>query len=272
MFTHRSKRCILFEEIAERVWDDIAMQRTAGVQPQEPGVTSLIIALIRTAYNNDNHIGVWSNPAYNEPVNGGDIDVFVEARPNQFVWYSMQAKILKVNGRYMAMCHHGDYQWIKLRRLSGNGGCIPYFLLYNGDSHYTYQGIDKCNRRFNEKQFGCSLVTLEKIEEKSILEDGRCAPPHFYDFHPDDAEPWRILTCCKQPNIKNTFRLDQIKDYTEPYRLISELQPLGMEEEELFSSFDGEGSNKLSNIAKEFDHKPEHVLLFRRTTFPPDLN
>ena len=267
MFVSNSKRCHLFESIAERTWDYVARQRAALVEPNEPGITSSIIGDVRTVYINDNHVGVWANPGYQENINGSDIDIFVESTPNNFVWYALQAKALKINGRYMAMCHHGDYQWIKLRRLSVNGGCIPYYLLYNGDYEYKYAGIDKCGRLFNEKQFGCSIVTLDKIESKSIDQNNNCVPPYFTDFHPNDAEPWRVMVCCNQPNVQ-TYTIDQIKVYTEPYRLLSELPPLGIEEADVYYNFDGEGSNKLYNIAKEVDHNPGHVMLFRRTTFP----
>lgn len=257
------KRCTLFENISVYVWEEIKRHRRTKTEPQEIGFTSTIISKIRDEFNNDPLVGVWANQSFREDLYGGDIDVFVETEKNGFTWYSLQAKALKVSGRYEAMCHKGDFQWIKLRKLQEQTGCLSFFLLYNGHENFTYSGIDNCGLNFDEFQFGCSIVSLENIIIKSLDKNGNCHSPHFNDFHPLLANPWRILSCCAPKFETKKYSLDQIKLYTEPYKNLKEHEPLGFKEAEIFYNYDGMGSNRIINATKELNHNPSHVLLFR---------
>ena len=188
-----SNRCKLFEEISEEIWYKIINHHRVGVHAPEIGITNEIIEIIRNnvlAYPN---IGVWANNGYNEIINGSDIDIFVETSIGNYVWYALQAKVLMLNGKYTSMStlRDGEYQWDKLRRLVANSGCISKYLFYNGVDGYKYTGYDNCQRQFDEEQFGCSLVELDDVERISLL-----STPKFLDFHPDLAQPWRIITCC----------------------------------------------------------------------------
>lgn len=259
-----NKRCSLFNKLSAHVWEDVTNQRSYGPEPREDMFTPKLINTIRKAYSKDNSIGVWANQSYKEKKHGNDMDIFVEIQPERFIWYPLQAKVLKIGGTYEAICHGGDYQWNKLYNLSKNGDCYPYFLLYNGGEEFgaEYEGIDQCLQKYPIEQLGCSIVSLNLVEDKCVNKNGNCIPPTFDDFHiNNEAEPWRILVCCPPKAETRTFTMEQIQVYTEPYRLISEELPLGMEEE-VFSYSDGR-QNQIIDVARESDHEPQNILLFR---------
>src|SRR5687768_1323185 len=107
-----TNRCHLFELIAKEVWDSIVHNHRTGVPRSEIGITDDIVAVIRRHHNENDNFGVWANQATNEERYGGDIDIFVETEINQFLWYALQAKILKVDGRYERLIE--KRQWQKL--------------------------------------------------------------------------------------------------------------------------------------------------------------
>lgn len=190
---HSSKRCKLFEKIAEDVWNLIIKNHYVQVQVNEPGVTNNIIGEIRNNAMSYTNIGVWANNAFKEIEHGSDIDIFVETVPGIYIWWALQAKVLRLSGNYEGVrsLHKGEYQWDKLIRLSNIAGCISRYLLYNGVNNFSHSDYDMCSRHFNERQFGCSLVKINDFKNIAITRN-----PSFRDFHPQLAMPWRIITCC----------------------------------------------------------------------------
>lgn len=188
-----SKRCKLFESIATDTWRDVIYHHGVAIQMQEPGQTNRIIAEIRQNVLAHPNIGVWANNGFREIDHGSDMDIFVETRTGEFIWWALQAKVLRLNGRYegLSNLHGNEYQWDKLNRLAASSGCVVRYLLYNGLANYHYNGNDICTRNFNEDQFGCSLVNTADVETLALA-----GPVGFHDFHPDLAQPWRIITCC----------------------------------------------------------------------------
>ena len=185
-----TKRCELFELIAEDVWDSIVHNHRASVHKNEIGITSDIVSVIRNHHNLNPNFGVWSNPAVNEDVNGGDIDVFVETATNQFLWYALQAKVLKIGNKYERLVT--KHQWTKLSRLKDMSGCIPFFLFYNGIDKQLTSITDCCGENVNEKQFGCAIVEINTVRSVALQR----SEPRYRDFHPMHAHPWRELVCC----------------------------------------------------------------------------
>lgn len=175
-------------------WAHVARNRRNRVQVDERGKTNDIIAEIRENARLIPNIGVWANPGHKEIDHGSDMDIFVETKLGVFVWWALQAKVLKVDGTYKDLKKEpgGSTQWSKLNQLSIKAGCLTRYLLYNGLGDFPYEGVDLCNRGFNEEQYGCSLVTTEDMEQIA-----NAKVPRFWDFHPDHAQPWRIITCCK---------------------------------------------------------------------------
>jgi hypothetical protein len=189
-----SKRCELFESIATDTWYKIIRNHRTSNQAREIGLTSDIVSEIEDNRLSFPNIGVWALEARNERTNGNDMDIFVETATGQFLWWALQAKVLNLDGTYhdiATLRSGGQYQWDKLNRFSAASGCVVRYLLYNGLANYHYNGNDICTRNFNEDQFGCSLVKTTDVERLALA-----GPLSFHDFHPNLAQPWRIITCC----------------------------------------------------------------------------
>ncbi|ULQ58328.1 hypothetical protein KJS94_08985 [Flavihumibacter rivuli] len=189
-----SNRCKLFESIAANTWNKIIRNHHTGNQAREIGLTSDIVSEIEDNRLSFPNIGVWAVEARNERTHGNDMDIFVETTTGQFLWWALQAKVLNLDGTYHDIATFrsgGEYQWTKLNRLLAASGCVVRYLLYNGSANYHYYGNDICIRNFNEDQFGCSLVKATDVERLALA-----GPVSFHDFHPELAQPWRIITCC----------------------------------------------------------------------------
>lgn len=257
-----TNRCFLFEEIAEEVWHDIVYNHRERVQVNEPGKTNDIVALIRNHARRNLNFGLWSNNGYNEAIHGSDIDIFVETSADNFIWFALQAKVLKLNGTYDGMdtLRNGEYQWEKLQRLSDKTGCVSKYLLYNGVDNYNYNGSDLCNRPFDELQFGCSLVDKCDVERVSL-----CKTPTFNDFHPNFAQPWRVIVCCWKSFEKEIkyYSSKQIKSSVRKYYPILDRNLLVNLDQDTEFEDDSEIINKLS---EEENHEPMLRMVVRNTT------
>ncbi len=159
------------------------------------------------------------------------------------------------------MCHNN--QWDKLVNLSENMTCATYYLLYNGSKNYKYSGIDVCDKKYDESQFGCSIVDVNTVKNKSI-KNGICSAPSFEDFHPKLAQPWRVLACCKKFIGYKNFNLYDIKKYVDPYKLKTNYVPMEMEEIELYVAAIGDEIGSLNYFASENNYKSDFVIMLRK--------
>lgn len=266
-YLQQSGRCKLFEEIAAAIWSDVSAHHSVNVEAPETGITNRIITEIRIAHTQNQNIGVWANNGWREIDHGSDIDVFVETVPGWFVWWALQAKVLKVAGHYDVKKPAGEeQQWTKLVRLSDRARCNVRYLLYNGVAAFTHQGQDACSRHYTQEQFGCSLVHPSVMERVA-----NAGTPVFADFHPKLAQPWRIITCCSyrpgpgrlystavvkdsiryyQPDAGNTtmFQKQQPGTPNEPIKRVSDLQP-----------------GIIDRYCAEVDRVPSHRIVIRTT-------
>lgn len=259
---HSSRRCKLFEKIADEVWQLVVRNHNTTTQVNEPGVTNNIIARIRHDALSYPNIGIWANNAFKEVEHGSDIDIFVETVPGVYIWWALQAKVLRLSGRYEGVrgLHNGEYQWDKLIRLSSSAGCISRYLLYNGVDNFSYTGFDTCGREFNQRQFGCSLVKLEDFKRIAITRN-----PNFNDFHPSLASPWRIITCCLN-SIKDEklilYTAKQIKKavtyYPESNKTIDFIQ-----ENSDNLDINDLSENFINEISEQFERKSEFRIVIR---------
>lgn len=265
----KNNKCDLFQAIAEEVWETVIWKHNAGLDPDEKGITDLIIACIRNNYINNNNIGVWANNGFKEDRYGSDIDIFIEVKPNEFIWIAFQAKALKMNNRYNTLRDgaNNEYQWIKLERLEQLSGCQVKYLLYNGKKKPLKKYIDSCSNTFLENQFGCSIVELSTIKHLALKKDSnnRYINPTYEDIHPKFSQPWKILTCCpvSSSNLK-TYSYDQIKSSSELYtqEVIPKDTPLisfitG-------SSFGPGNSNIIRNICEKANWSPDLRIVVRK--------
>lgn len=202
-------RCRLFEGIAEEVWEDIVYHHTVSVNKPEIGITAKIIAdILNFSVAFEQNFDVYACASKDEATYGGDIDVFVETKPGCYKWFALQAKVLFSDNKYQALRYSGKpkQQWEKLRVLENITYCKGYYLLYNGKYRKTNSPIynDSCDRPFRENQFGCSLVELDDVESVANKQNarGQYIKAQYEDFHPNLAEPWRILTCCYHNDVE----------------------------------------------------------------------
>lgn len=261
-----SRRCKLFEKIATDIWQHVIRNHRTGNQAREIGLTSDIVSEIednRLAFPN---IGVWALEARNERENGNDMDIFVESSPGRFIWWALQAKVLNLDGTYhdiAVLRSGGEYQWTKLNQLSINAGCVVRYLLYNGLATFHYNSYDICNRNFHEDQYGCSLVKIDDVERIALA--GRAS---FHDFHPNLAQPWRIITCCLFDTKKesaNFFSATQVREAVKIYPHSSsntDILNAISDSQQLMNNFTDNAINEFSESA---EHKPAYRIVIRST-------
>ncbi len=141
-------------------------------------------------------IGVYAREGWNEVTYGSDLDVFVEVAKDQYVWFPMQAKLLKLRNVYNEIYDPkaAKQQWEKLLDLKKIANCNPYYLLYNGNNIIKKIPLDNCWSKVKYTQFGCSLVEPEIVATVTLSKHP--SPPKFDDFHPNFAQPWKVITCC----------------------------------------------------------------------------
>lgn len=211
-----SERCLLFEKIAQRVWRYLIRCHRVNVSFPEVGLTSAVLVdILNFTPLKRSNFEVFAKPGWNEKDYGSDLDIYVETQKGQFVWFALQAKVLKANNRYDTLRDTSDgiMQWDKLLLLEGVVGCKAYYLLFNGRDSFTHAGND-CKGAFTEEQFGCSLAELSTIESLATVQNPanmRFINPTFEDIHPLRAEPWRKLVCCYHDTNKMTlYSLDQV--------------------------------------------------------------
>lgn len=265
-------RCHLFEQIAADVWKRIIRAHQVGRDLVETGITAEIISDIlqytRTSYPN---FDVYAKSSWNEAEYGSDMDVYVETKKDQYKWYALQAKILKANGTYTSLRDSSDgiMQWDKLRLLEGLGGCQGYYLLFNGVDNWCYNGADHCNNQYDELQFGCSIVKIEYIENvgQKKTANGQYKNPRFMDLHPTLAEPWRILTCCRQNTGGFTlYTKNQIINSDPKFKKMLTPQDLYSINENIEEPRQPNIENPIANASREANWMPDIKLIINRTT------
>lgn len=258
---HATNRCKLFELISNEIWLHLIYNHSVSVNVSEIGVTYDIIAAIRANHNRIPNFGVWANPGHKESINGSDIDIFVETAPGQFLWFALQAKVLKTDGTYHNMRRktNNEFQWEKLQNLAKKSGCIVRYLLYNGLSDYQYSGND-CKGNFSEEQFGCSLVTANEVAKIAMTKD-----PTFYDFHHKKANPWREIVCCKRDLSKHTlFSIVQVKNSISYYEEV--FDDSRIEDQDFLEDKQNDLSlNAINEISEENNRVAVVKIIVRRT-------
>jgi hypothetical protein len=268
-FLSGSRRCRLFDEIASNTWRHVIRNHRTGVQVSEMGRTYDIVAEIRDSYLADNNIGIWCNPGFKEIEHGSDLDVFVETRPGIFVWWALQAKVLMKDGAYKGLkgLHNGQYQWDLLKRLEERAGCFTRYLLYNGVANYSHENVnDGCNRPFEPDQYGCSLV-----ETTTFMDIALSKVPRFRDFHPDHAEPWRIIPCCLVSTKREDltyYSLAQVKNSMNYYTPAKENPQFFFDEDSLelnSSELNRYPVSAISNFSEGVGREPIARMVLRST-------
>lgn len=269
---YNTKRCELFEGIAIDVWHSIIRAHRNNRNRKEEGITAdLIIDILEYRNNAPPNFDVYARDSWNENEYGSDIDVFVETTYNNYVWFALQAKVLKKNGRYNTLRDSSDgiMQWDKLRQLEGLTGCKGYYLLYNGMDGWKHNGTDLCGIDFNEEQFGCSLVEITKIEELGTKKrpNGTHINPTFYDIHPQHAQPWRILTCCRH-NVKQftTYKKEIIEASDPDFKKINSANDLDNLDEIENTNNNVSDGNPITTAMRQAKWEPDIRIIIDNTS------
>lgn len=257
-FLAMSHQCRLFEEIADKVWKRICRKHSLGLNDKEEGITNDIIADI-VEYHQNNYIDnfdVYARAGYKESITGSDIDLFVETEIDQYIWYPLQAKLLKKDRKYYSFFYpqKEKQQWELLTDLE-SFGAIPYYLFYNGVDNFSYNGRDKCLREYNEKQLGCSIV--KPLTVKNVYENKKL--PEFKDFHTAHSQSWRILVCCHN-HSQTKFSLQEIEDSS----IYLKLEKLGEERKEINEEI-FQNENKIISACEKTNWKPDYRIIVKRT-------
>lgn len=252
-----TNRCHLFELIARYVWDSIVHNHKYKLHKSEIGITNDIIALIRDHKLRNQNFGVWANLAIKESIYGCDIDVFVETGIDEFIWYALQAKVLKLNGRYERL--RDKSQWIKLSNLKDISGCIPFYLFYNGFDKVPGTFKDCCLQTVKETQLGCALVSIKDVEritsEKPII--------RYADFFPAYIHPWRELVCCVAKRRGGArYSLQEVRNAVSLYTglLNTDIMEQGNNNEQL-----SQNEITISAANQNVGRAPSHSFVIRTT-------
>lgn len=251
--------CELFRKISKSVWDKIIFNHSVETEVSEIGLTNDIIAILRNHSSRKRNISIWANKGWKENIYGSDIDIFIERSKGMYVWYALQAKVLKLKKDYDVITKQ---QWEKLRLLHDLSGCITKFLLYNGNLEFQCYKKDICNNSFHSHQFGCSLVKPDIIRILS-----KKSNPTFKDIHPKYAHPWRTMVCCNKPQESRLFSVWQIKEAIRYYpkrltnsNVLSEYQDLS--EKEMNKQTD---LPRIRNLNEEVDRSPSYGIVITDT-------
>ena len=249
--------CRLFKKLSKDVWNKVIRTHAVNLDPREIGITTdLITEILHFHTENKKNISVYAKEGKNEGTYGSDMDVFVEVIPGLFRWYALQAKVLKKDKKYNFKSDpEKKAQWERLEYMEQETGCLAYYLLYNGMENRAFKNLkNECGKGFKTKEFGCSLVSLNKVA--SAVREEKSKRIHFDVFHPLDAEPWHILACCpKRSNDIVLYELDDIKKAKWNYK---ELSKTGV----LSNNFNSNNS-KLTNEMERFEWDPDFSLVFR---------
>jgi hypothetical protein len=219
MIYNQTNRCNLFQSISQYIWNQLGQMHFFGLDWSELGITDEIIYFIRRYSYLNKDYSILIQKAKNENIRGNDIDLFIEAQPNKYYWFALQAKVLKQNKSYATFLDGSskdfhkvivDSQWEKLSKLEKYFKCKAFYLLYNGDLNFSYNGTD-CFGSYNQDQFGCTILETNIVanyySNQIMIPKSRFDHPTFSSFHPTTAYPWRFFTCCDllQSPVSNLF-------------------------------------------------------------------
>ena len=182
----------MFERIARLTWMRIIKAHNVNANLNEDGITAdIIVEILLFCKKHELPIGLYAIRSRNEPTYGNDLDIFVEVAAGQYIWFALQAKLLKTDNTYDSLVKSKP-QWNNLAKLKTKTDCIPFYLLYNGKkAFYKKKLVDSCGKRFSGHQFGCSIVEPAYVEKQVLAGNNS-----FEDFHEIPAQPWRILMDC----------------------------------------------------------------------------
>ncbi|MBW8243160.1 hypothetical protein K1F50_10140 [Muricauda oceani] len=194
--------CQLFIRISEAVWHKIAAYHNLGIEVPEIGLTADLIYELTNWGNITGKADCYIRKAFDESVNGNDVELYIKNNMGTYDHYALQAKVLKNDKKYKGLDTgyktSSKYQWDKLYDYAKSNGCLPFYLLYNGNTNITFPYLKKY-WFFDERQFGCSIVEPRVFQ---YFYKRKTKTPTYTQITPKYAYPWTALTCSKSSRHK----------------------------------------------------------------------
>lgn len=171
----------------------------------ELGMTDHLVKSIAeyARYTGDSSVEIYKLPPNIEAIYGNDLDLFVQTKSGQYVWYALQAKIMSYNGAYKDLINKSSSknQWDKLLDHEKKFGSISYYLFYSGSPPTrSVTGLVKRNDCIGTPdiaELGLGIVktkTVKNIRENILKPYGLF---YFRNVFPDDIDSLRKLICCE---------------------------------------------------------------------------
>lgn len=194
-----------FGALACKVWDDLGGRHSFKMHWDERGITDeLVYQLLK---RRSPHIRVFK--AISEKTYGHDIDLFIEAKPDQYIWLCLQAKVMYEVPRavYNAIDHEVTdpddktkqiYQWELLGRNPTDR--IPFYLFYNGFTEANYRAAKGGTRGRLPRRYGCSALFWPHFQHRFLASatalKGKKSTVNYKAVNESgamDAIPWQDL-------------------------------------------------------------------------------
>lgn len=239
-------KCELFKRISEIVWDCICSNHRRGNRLNEEGISrQIIISKIQDVVEQSRAFDVFAQKAINEVNTGSDIELYIDNGEQLFFRILLQAKLMELDCCFEHLDRNsgstGRKQYDSLKSFANQADCDAYYLMYNGCPGYTTVGND-CAGNFNEKQFGCAVLTPDQIKNHcEINSTGKLGSAS--NVKPN-GRPWRTLACCdygylngnKLYSINEIDMDDHFQKIFTPPNIIGYITPNQLYEEQIVAN------------------------------------
>lgn len=185
--------CETFRSTAFATYERMMAAKGIGYQPLEETFTDTIMLDLKLKHP----VEIFTQPfnKREEGVNGADWEWWLtnDAEDN-WLGLRVQAKILNLKPNEYSHLHHKvgkakkTYQLANLKRESAKEGLVPLYCFYS----YGDVTNPNCGTYGHASEmFGCSLVSLPKIEDLQVAGEKK-----GFDDVMQHASPWHCLVCC----------------------------------------------------------------------------
>ena len=150
--------CQQSTSISIALWDYISQVYAFKLKVAEIGITNhLVFDIISFYSHNLQNCEVYVQHAKNENLSGADIDLFIQQKKGNYLFFKLQAKVMNNDGKYAGIAKWGPTaQYNKLIKSARKQKALPYYILYNGRSRNSIKG---------KARHGVSLVQAIRIKK-----------------------------------------------------------------------------------------------------------
>jgi len=178
-----NKKIELFKQIAIDTWDRFIFSKQVNIKYSETTITENLLFKLHQhqIINKNNDIQIYE--ATDEKKNGNDLEIFLEIKPNKYLFLVVQAKKIHIaTQKYKNISHKvgntSQYQIDLLDNYAKLNHAIPLYLMYNYAPTFNKK---------NKKDYGCSLVCSNYIKNNYYSNIKNWKIPSFNDLHHNKA-------------------------------------------------------------------------------------